>query len=93
MWVWVQELAWQHCLSKQFYHFYFKNILPLIGKTISKDKSAYTYLPDSVQAFPYGKKFISILLIRILHNVKDPYQASPMRLNHIITPKGGVFLV
>jgi len=39
------------------------------------------------------KKFISILLIRILRNVKDPYQASPMCLNHIITLKGGVVLV
>lgn len=38
-------------------------------------------------------KFINILLIRVLQNVKDPYQASPMCLNHIITLKGGVFLV
>ncbi len=36
---------------KFIYNFYFKNILPLIGKMISKDKEAYTYLPDSVQEF------------------------------------------
>ena len=30
---------------KQFYNFYFKAILPLLGKIISKDNSAYTYLP------------------------------------------------
>lgn len=42
---------------KQLYFFYFKNILPLIGKLFSKDNSAYTYLPDSVQAFPYGQAF------------------------------------
>ena len=42
--------------------FYFKNILPNIGKLISKDSRAYTYLPDSVNAFPYGEKMKNILL-------------------------------
>ena len=46
---------------KQFYFFYFKYILPKIGRLISKDKTAYTYLPDSVKAFPDGEKFTSIL--------------------------------
>jgi len=46
---------------KQLYEFYFKNILPLIGKVISKDQSAYRYLPESVDAFPYGKRFTDIL--------------------------------
>ncbi|BDD03211.1 bifunctional demethylmenaquinone methyltransferase/2-methoxy-6-polyprenyl-1,4-benzoquinol methylase UbiE [Aureibacter tunicatorum] len=46
---------------KQLYNFYFKNILPLIGKIISKDQSAYTYLPESVNAFPDGEKFTGIL--------------------------------
>lgn len=46
---------------KQGYNFYFKYILPQIGKLISKDNDAYTYLPESVQAFPYGKEFVSIL--------------------------------
>jgi demethylmenaquinone methyltransferase/2-methoxy-6-polyprenyl-1,4-benzoquinol methylase len=45
---------------KQFYNFYFKYILPLIGKTVSKDSSAYTYLPESVQAFPDGEAFLDI---------------------------------
>jgi demethylmenaquinone methyltransferase/2-methoxy-6-polyprenyl-1,4-benzoquinol methylase len=45
---------------KQFYNFYFKRILPLIGRLVSKDTSAYTYLPDSVQAFPDGRKFLDI---------------------------------
>jgi demethylmenaquinone methyltransferase/2-methoxy-6-polyprenyl-1,4-benzoquinol methylase len=47
---------------KQFYNFYFKAILPLIGRIVSKDKSAYTYLPESVQAFPDGKRFEGILI-------------------------------
>ncbi len=46
---------------KQLYNFYFKAILPNIGKLISKDDSAYRYLPESVQAFPEGKTFIKIL--------------------------------
>ena len=46
---------------KQLYNFYFKNILPLIGKVISKDQSAYTYLPASVQAFPDGEAFLDVL--------------------------------
>lgn len=46
---------------KQFYFFYFKFILPKIGRLISKDKTAYTYLPDSVNAFPDGKNFTDIL--------------------------------
>jgi demethylmenaquinone methyltransferase/2-methoxy-6-polyprenyl-1,4-benzoquinol methylase len=45
---------------KQFYNFYSNRILPLVGKTISKDKAAYSYLPESVQAFPDGDAFITI---------------------------------
>ncbi|HMQ00163.1 MAG TPA: bifunctional demethylmenaquinone methyltransferase/2-methoxy-6-polyprenyl-1,4-benzoquinol methylase UbiE [Cyclobacteriaceae bacterium] len=46
---------------KQIYNFYFKFILPKIGRLVSSDKSAYTYLPESVDAFPEGKKFTTIL--------------------------------
>lgn len=45
----------------QLYRFYFKAILPKIGRLISKDKSAYTYLPESVEAFPDGMDFENIL--------------------------------
>lgn len=47
--------------SKQLYNFYFKNVLPTVGKTISKDSRAYTYLPESVQAFPHGQAFMDIM--------------------------------
>jgi demethylmenaquinone methyltransferase/2-methoxy-6-polyprenyl-1,4-benzoquinol methylase len=40
---------------KQLYNFFFKYILPTIGKLISKDPKAYKYLYESVQAFPDGK--------------------------------------
>lgn len=46
---------------KQIYNFYFKAILPKIGRLVSKDNAAYTYLPESVQAFPDGAKFLEIL--------------------------------
>lgn len=46
---------------RQLYNFYFKNILPGLGRLISKDKSAYTYLPESVEVFPDGMDFINIL--------------------------------
>ena len=46
---------------KQLYNFYFNNMLPVIGKLVSKDNNAYTYLPESVSAFPDGEKFTTIL--------------------------------
>lgn len=46
---------------KQLFNFYSKRIIPVLGKTISKDSSAYAYLPESVEAFPEGKGFLEIL--------------------------------
>jgi demethylmenaquinone methyltransferase/2-methoxy-6-polyprenyl-1,4-benzoquinol methylase len=46
---------------KQIYNFYFKAILPRIGRLVSRDKAAYTYLPESVEAFPDGDNFKNIL--------------------------------
>lgn len=46
---------------KHIYQFYFNKILPLIGRAVSKDSSAYTYLPESVNEFPDGDKFLTIL--------------------------------
>lgn len=46
---------------KQLYHFYFRNILPLVGRVISADRSAYAYLPESVAHFPYGESFLQML--------------------------------
>ena len=42
---------------KQLFKLYFHKILPIIGKLISKDSSAYNYLPNSVEAFPNGENF------------------------------------
>jgi len=46
---------------KQLYSFYFRYILPTLGKLVSKHSKAYTYLPESVMAFPEGKRFCEIL--------------------------------
>lgn len=46
---------------KQLYFFYFKAILPLIGKIVSKHSTAYSYLPESVMSFPQGNQFCEIL--------------------------------
>ena len=46
---------------KQLFNFYFKNILPLIGKLTSKDNRAYSYLYESVQVFPDGQDFLNVL--------------------------------
>jgi demethylmenaquinone methyltransferase/2-methoxy-6-polyprenyl-1,4-benzoquinol methylase len=56
---------------KQLYDVYFRFILPTIGKVISKDSRAYTYLPESVQAFPEGKDFIKILESIGYKNIKE----------------------
>jgi demethylmenaquinone methyltransferase/2-methoxy-6-polyprenyl-1,4-benzoquinol methylase len=47
---------------KQLYNFYLKYICPLLGRIISKNPVAYTYLFKSVSGFPYGEKFKNILL-------------------------------
>ncbi len=46
---------------KQLYNTYFKYVLPLIGRLTSRDVRAYTYLFESVQAFPEGEQFLQIL--------------------------------
>lgn len=42
---------------RNFYLWYFRNILPLVGRLVSKHPSAYTYLPESVEAFPSPEEF------------------------------------
>ncbi|MBP6642170.1 MAG: bifunctional demethylmenaquinone methyltransferase/2-methoxy-6-polyprenyl-1,4-benzoquinol methylase UbiE [Flavobacteriales bacterium] len=51
----------QHTPMRQLFRFYFHRIMPLIGRTVSKDSEAYTYLPKSVDAFPEGDAFVRML--------------------------------
>ena len=60
--VYILEFSKVEGFLGPFYMFYFKNILPAIGRLVSKDNRAYTYLPDSVNAFPFGEKMRQILL-------------------------------
>ena len=46
---------------KQGYHFYAKNVLPLLGRLFSKDKVAYQYLSESASVFPFGEELNNIL--------------------------------
>ena len=48
----------KHFPIKQVFGLYFKHIMPTVGKWVSKDPAAYTYLPESVQAFPEGESFL-----------------------------------
>jgi len=48
-------------LVRGLYDFYFTRLLPLIGKMVSHDSSAYEYLPTSVKNFIYGAEFTAHL--------------------------------
>ena len=61
---------------KQVYKLYFKHILPKIGKWISKDPDAYSYLPASVEKFPDRWSFLRMLS---LHGMPE---GSARRLGH-----------
>jgi len=51
----------RHFPVKQLYRFYFNRVTPFIGKLFSKDRRAYSYLPESVEQFPDGSRFTDIL--------------------------------
>lgn len=48
-------------LFKWLFDLYFRYILPLIGRCISKHPIAYTYLPQSVETFPCGADFCRMI--------------------------------
>ena len=53
---------------KQLYLLYFKHLLPAIGKSVSKDGNAYSYLPLSVERFPKPNVFLRMLAEKGLEN-------------------------
>lgn len=61
----------KHFPVKQLYNFYFHYITPAIGRIFSKDSSAYTYLPESVAAFPDGKSFTDLMAMVGYRNTKS----------------------
>lgn len=56
---------------KQLYFFYFRQILPLIGRLLSKNAEAYTYLPETVMKFPEGKAFLDLLTKSGFNNAQE----------------------
>lgn len=47
---------------KQLFHIYSHTVLPVYGRLISKDNSAYSYLTKTIEAFPQGERMQDILL-------------------------------
>ncbi|MES2622555.1 MAG: bifunctional demethylmenaquinone methyltransferase/2-methoxy-6-polyprenyl-1,4-benzoquinol methylase UbiE [Bacteroidota bacterium] len=60
----------QNAIIRSLFSLYFGKIVPLIGRLFSKDARAYTYLPESVMAFPRGLEFVRILENIGFRNVK-----------------------
>jgi demethylmenaquinone methyltransferase / 2-methoxy-6-polyprenyl-1,4-benzoquinol methylase len=56
---------------KQVYGFYSRFVIPAAGRLISGHGRAYTYLPESVAAFPSGKQFLELLENAGLRNMKQ----------------------
>jgi demethylmenaquinone methyltransferase / 2-methoxy-6-polyprenyl-1,4-benzoquinol methylase len=46
---------------RQLYRWYFLGVLPRIGRLVSRHGGAYSYLPESVGAFPWGDEFTRLL--------------------------------
>jgi demethylmenaquinone methyltransferase/2-methoxy-6-polyprenyl-1,4-benzoquinol methylase len=46
---------------KQLFRIYSHTVLPLYGRIISKDQSAYSYLTKTIEAFPQGERMVDIL--------------------------------
>lgn len=46
---------------KQLFHIYSHTVLPVYGRLISKDTSAYSYLTKTIEAFPQGEQMVEIL--------------------------------
>lgn len=46
---------------RQLFRFYFHRVMPFVGRLVSRDAAAYTYLPKSVDAFPEGARFVELL--------------------------------
>ncbi len=60
----------RHFPFRQLYLFYFRMLLPLIGRIFSGNRSAYRYLPDSVMQFPDYEQFLDLLKFAGFINVR-----------------------
>ncbi|MCX8057380.1 MAG: bifunctional demethylmenaquinone methyltransferase/2-methoxy-6-polyprenyl-1,4-benzoquinol methylase UbiE [Ignavibacteria bacterium] len=68
-------------IIQSIYRFYFEKILPLIGRLISKDNSAYKYLPESVKLFEQEKDIVSEMIKAGFREIKvEPYTFGIVKL-------------
>jgi demethylmenaquinone methyltransferase/2-methoxy-6-polyprenyl-1,4-benzoquinol methylase len=51
----------RHFPMRQLFWLYSHTILPIYGKLVSKDSSAYRYLTATIEAFPQGEEMVNIL--------------------------------
>jgi demethylmenaquinone methyltransferase/2-methoxy-6-polyprenyl-1,4-benzoquinol methylase len=56
---------------RQIYNFYFRRMLPLLGRSYSGNEAAYSYLPESVMQFPDNENFMAIMSEAGLKSVKQ----------------------
>ena len=55
---------------RSLYSWYFRYVLPAIGRLVSKHTSAYSYLPASVGTFPSPATFSGIIAAQGFSNVR-----------------------
>ena len=81
---------------KQLYGLYFRQLLPRIGRKVSGDPSAYTYLPESVMSFPDNEKFLTLMTAagftgvrqkRLTGGIASIYSGFKPLNNHTIKPE------
>jgi demethylmenaquinone methyltransferase/2-methoxy-6-polyprenyl-1,4-benzoquinol methylase len=56
---------------RSLYLWYFRHVLPRIGRVVSRHSGAYSYLPESVDTFPWGDDFAKILRGAGFNNVES----------------------
>jgi len=60
-----------HFPMKQAYWIYSRIFIPTVGRFISKDNAAYSYLPKSIEVFIQGKEMTDVLKKNGFRNVKN----------------------
>lgn len=57
----ILEMSEPYKIFKPFYFLYTRFVIPFVGRLVSKDKRAYSYLPDSIKVFPHGDAMKNLL--------------------------------
>lgn len=48
-------------IVRPIYKFYTRHIIPFVGRLVSKDVRAYSYLPESIAAVPQGNEMLALM--------------------------------